>query len=124
MTSLSLRSRPPRHPTESLDGLVFLPRTIDKARAALAGGDLGDYSLAGLSEMLLQWIGVEPSRFLRMIAAVSDENDVAAWLRQNADTTCYHRWNEWLDRRDPKLFRLIDVLAADDKLAFGLSAAS
>ena len=144
MTPLSLRNRPPRHPTEALDGLVFLPRTIDKARAALAGGDMGDYSLAGLSEMLLQHIGVEPSRFVRVVAAVEDERDVAAWLRQHADTTCYQRWNEWLEsrvidnaiyrarierrypvaRRNPNLFRLIDVLAADDLVTFGLSAAS
>ena len=144
MTPLSLRNRPPRPPIDMLDGLAFLPRTIDKFRAALPGGDLGEYSLAGLSEMLLQRIGVDPARFLRMVAAARDENDVTVWLRQNADTTSYGGWNEWLAsrvidtplyrarierrypvvRRNPNLFRLIDVLAADDLVTFGLSAAS
>jgi hypothetical protein len=41
MTPLNLTVHPPRVPRAELDGLIFLPRTIDKVRATLPGGDIG-----------------------------------------------------------------------------------
>jgi hypothetical protein len=38
MDALDLTKAPPRAPRETLAGVVFLPRTIDKMRATLPGG--------------------------------------------------------------------------------------
>lgn len=58
---IDLRTRPPRHPLAQLDGLVMLPRTIDKARALLAG-TIGDYDLQGHHEHArARWRRPEPA---------------------------------------------------------------
>ena len=47
----------PRSPYESMHGIVFLPRAIDKVRAEIAG-TLGDYiSRTFFSGMLLEFLG-------------------------------------------------------------------
>jgi hypothetical protein len=43
VTPLDLRTRPPRGPRETILGFYFLPRTIDKLRAELPGGNLGAF---------------------------------------------------------------------------------
>ena len=43
MEPLDLTTRPPRAPRESLAGLAFMPRTIDKLRAEMPGGNMGKY---------------------------------------------------------------------------------
>lgn len=137
VTPLDLRASPPRPPVDALDGLVFLPRTIDKARALIPGGSLGAYALHGLSEMMLSTIRVAPARFCDAVRGAGSDAEVAAWLRERADTTAYGRWNEWLLSRriddaghrarvtvlypaaaDPSLVRIVDVLAADDEEGF------
>lgn len=94
MTALDLRIRPPRPPRESLDGLLFMPRTIDKIRATLPGGHLGPYHIApGLSQILLSIICVELSELRAAVMRAPGDNSVAAWLRAHADTAQYVRAN-------------------------------
>jgi Domain of unknown function (DUF5069) len=110
MTGLDLRIRPPRSPRERLDGLVFMPRTIDKIRATLPGGHLGPYHIApGMSHMLLSIISVDLTALRATIMDASSDDDVAAWLRTNADISQYQRANatlsEWRHENIPQEHR-------------------
>jgi Domain of unknown function (DUF5069) len=88
----------------------MMPRTIDKLRAKLPGGKIGAYSITtafvpGLSLLLLDGIGVTEECLLEVVQAVSVEDEIAAWLRRNADLSSGALLNE-------KLFspRIEDVL--------------
>ena len=71
----------PRSPYESLQGIVFLPRAIDKVRAEIAG-TLGDYlSRTGFSGMLLEFLGIEPADFVDAVATRSSDDEVWAWVK-------------------------------------------
>jgi hypothetical protein len=98
MNSIDLRVRAPRPPRERLDGLLFLPRTIDKICATFPGGHLGPYHIApGMSDMLMTIIGVDLADFRAAVMSAPDEDAVAAWLRACADTSAYARANEVLE---------------------------
>lgn len=90
MTALDLRIRPPRAPREQLDGLVFMPRTIDKIRATLPDGHLGPYTIApGMSHTLLTIIGVQLAELRSAVILAEGDDDIAAWLQTHADTSRY-----------------------------------
>lgn len=97
MKALDLRIRPPRGPREELDGLMFMPRTIDKIRATFPGGHLGPYQIVpGLSQMLIDAIGVELPQLRRTIMLAKSDFEVAGWLRDNANATQYASVNRVL----------------------------
>ncbi len=140
MQPLDLTKRPPAPVYDSLDGLMLLPRTIDKARAMLPGGKLGEYKLAGLSEELFSVIGVKEEEFVALVRRAESAEEVAAWLREHADVSKYEQYNQWLQHREindenrerleqryPVLARnksitkLLDMLDADDREAFAQS---
>jgi hypothetical protein len=76
----------PRSPNEKLLGLPMLPRTIDKARAALAG-TLGEYLYGEKSSFdmaLLDFLGLSPERFLEGVRSSPDDQTMVAWLKANA----------------------------------------
>ena len=137
MEPLDLTKRPPRSPRERLDGVVLVPRTIDKMRASLPGGNIGGYKVPGFSTRMLQMIGVSEADLLEAVRTASSDADVAAWLRAHADTSAYPRVNEHFEgltaeklsdpedyhRRYPIARRLgltniFDVLEADDREGF------
>lgn len=99
MEPLDLSKRPPRSPRAKLDGLVMLPRTIDKMRALLPGGDIGPYKIDGLSVRLLNIIGVKPEDLQAAVSAASCEDEVSAWLRSTADVGEYEEANRILSHR-------------------------
>lgn len=74
----------PRSPKEKLGGLVWLPRLIDKAKAALAG-KLGDYRYnCPMDERFFAFLGLRADEFL---AAVRDRDGDAAvleWVQERA----------------------------------------
>ena len=71
----------PRSPYESMHGIVFLPRAIDKVRAEIAG-TLGDYiSRTFFSGMLLEFLGIEPQDFVDAVAARDSDEEVWAWVK-------------------------------------------
>ncbi len=138
MEPLDLTKRPPRSPREELDGLVMLPRTIDKLRATLPGGNPGAYNIAGFSERVLETIGITETQLRDVVADAPDDRAVVAWLRENADTSKYAEISERLRARSlddvadkgafierypiikkrPDLHLLFDVLDADDADTF------
>jgi len=144
MEPLDLRAHPPRSPYEELDGLMFMPRTIDKLRALLPGGNPGVYfingPIPGMSGFLIQRLGISEEALRDAVAAASSDDDVAAWLREHTDASQYSAINETLRRIKPKhaqdpavfatiyaetlalhpdLVHTLDIIEADDRRMFG-----
>lgn len=138
MTPLDLSKTPPRSPRERLDGLTMLPRTIDKLRALLPGGNPGDYAIAGFSQRLLDAIEVREEQLRDVVAKAAHDQDVVDWLRTNARTEKYAEISTFLENRKlgdvsdreefgnrypisrsmPDDALLIDMLDRDDAAAF------
>ena len=113
MEPLDLTAQPPRSPYEKMEGLLILPRTIDKLRAKLPGGKIGSYAVRGISPllpgfslMLLDGIGVTEDRLLEIVEHAAVENEIALWVRWNADLSSVDTLNRRLLGR-----RIEDVLA-------------
>lgn len=143
MEPLDLRLHPPRSAYAELDGLMLMPRTIDKLRAFLPGGNPGEYfingPIKGISGYLLERLRIDESELLAKVAAAQSEDDIAAWIRTKIDATLYPGINATLARikpkhaEDPALFAqlyaetialhpelefIIDIIDADDRRIF------
>jgi hypothetical protein len=137
MEPLDLSKRPPRSPRERLDGLAMMPRTIDKLRSTLPGGNPGAYKVAGFSARMLDMLGVNEDKLREVVRMAASDQDVAAWLRTHADVSKYPEINEHFESqvheklKDPEGFdqrypvrkrlglsKLLDVLEADDRESF------
>ena len=82
-TAPDLTKQAPRSPREQLDGMMLLPRAIDKARAHLAG-TLGDYVYCDckLNHMLFETIGTTEDDFLEAVRTSPADEDVATWIHE------------------------------------------
>lgn len=138
MEPLDLTQRPPRGPREKLAGLVMLPRTIDKIRALMPGGDPGVYHIAGFSQRLLEGIGIELEALTAVVKDAGSDDEVAQWVREHGDTSKFVAINESMENRvqsrmDPDARasfeekygsparlhdNLFDVIEADDREMF------
>ena len=106
MDSLDLRTRPPRSCYDELDGLMFMPRTIDKLRAQLPGGHSGEYfingPIKGMSAYLLERLDISEADLLETIRAAKSEDEIAVWLRAHTDRAEYPRINQTIRHIKPK----------------------
>jgi hypothetical protein len=112
MEAKDLRSGPPRRWSEQLGGIYWLPRLIDKARAAMAG-TLGDY-LYGQSPMdhgLLRELGLSHREFAVLVKNAGDDAGVLAALeaRDPAALSRAKAWSEPLPREHKMFFFFIDI---------------
>ena len=141
MDALDLTKRPPRSPRDLLPGLdLFMAaRTVDKLRATLPGGNIGEYQITGFSSSLLNALGIAESVLRKVIAQASSDEEVASWIREHSDSSRYGEINAKLEgrtvgerlndeeflRRYPSARNLppetsrLDHLIADDAEAFG-----
>jgi hypothetical protein len=137
MTPLDLRIAPPRPPRAAAGGVIFLPRSIDKARASLAGGNLGEYTIEGLTQGMLEKLGLSVLAFTAAVEAARDEAEVVAFVSERALQGAIEEWNAsilqrlsrggnraealvahpWLHTR-PDLTLSVDVLEEDDRQSF------
>ena len=101
MEPLDLTKQPPRGPREALAGLPFLPRTIDKMRAALPGGNLGEYNdgHVGMSTTVLKRIGIEPADLQAVVASAKSESEVVDWVRKHGDVSAVQAVHEMVNIR-------------------------
>jgi hypothetical protein len=136
--------RPPRSCYEQLDGLMLMPRTIDKLRAQLPGGNPGVYfingRIKGISGYLLERLGVHEDELLDVVGRAASDEEIAAWLRARTDASQYPAINQTLCRIKPKhaedeayvrdeyaavlakrpdLELIVDIVDADDRRLFG-----
>ncbi len=58
---------------------MMLPRTIDKARGLIPGGDPGDYAIEpGWSAWLLRELGFTQTEFVELVRRAADDAEIAA----------------------------------------------
>ena len=137
MKPLNLREKPPRDARERLAGLMMLPRTIDKARASLTGGDPGGYFITpGLSAWLLRKLRFTEDEFVELVRNADSEEQIAEIVGARAsedriehlngfmesfkvaDVAEDHNFEELYGPCDPNDL-VIDVMARDDAKMFG-----
>jgi hypothetical protein len=112
MEARDLRAGPPRRWNDTLDGIPWLPRLIDKARAVDAG-TLGTY-LYGQSptdHSLLRALGLSHRRFLELVASSADDGAVLAALAAR-DAQAIARAREWgshLGSQHGWFFLMLDI---------------
>jgi Domain of unknown function (DUF5069) len=140
MTPLDLRENPPRGVRETILGYYFLPRTIDKLRAELPGGNLGPFLNhdTGFSAYTVRRLGLDMNEFRDAVAAAPDEAAVVAWLAGRIDPDGADALNAKLDSfiiermsaedqqlvrerhpvldQRPELSKLLDIIDADDEV--------
>jgi hypothetical protein len=141
MDALDLTKRPPRGPRVFLPGLeLFMAaRTVDKLRATLPGGNIGEYQITGFSSSLLNALGIAEGVLRNFIAQANSDGEIAAWIREHSNPDRYAEINSKLEGRtvgerlnDPEFLRRypsarnlppetsrLDHLAADDDEMFG-----
>ncbi len=108
-----LRVSAPRRWSDELGGIRWLPRLIDKARAAMRGA-LGDY-LYGQSPMdrsLLRALGLSYRDFTSIVRqAGDDDGKVLALLEERSPEglALARRWSERLERRHKPFLYLVDL---------------
>jgi hypothetical protein len=135
MEPLDLSKHPPRPPRAELDGIVFLPRSIDKARAYLEGGNRNGYNVPGVTGGMLERFGISNDDFVAAVNAATHDADVVAFVRRHADQAMVEEWNAWVQSREPRgnrnlpevleiypwlkdqpdLTLVLDILAEDDR---------
>jgi len=98
MKSLNLTRNPPRSPREKLGGLLMLARTIDKLRAELPEGNLGQYKFEGYSSRLLESLAIDPDALRAVVAESADEATVVAWVHAHSDVSRYDAINDGLTK--------------------------
>jgi hypothetical protein len=142
MTPLDLSSKPPRAARETVLGFYFLPRTIDKLRAQLPGGNLGPYLNhdTGFSAFVVRRLGLNMDDFRTAVAEAENETEVIAWLAARIDPANAPAMNAKLESfvvdrmppedqqlvrarhpvlaERPELAKILDILDADDHHAF------
>jgi hypothetical protein len=134
MDALDLSKSPPRKPHAELGGIIFLPRSIDKARATLSGGERNEYNVPGFTTRMLEKLGITPDDFIAAVAAAKSDDDVLAYVREHSAQAQIDEWNAfvkaaqprngdraeatkiftWLGER-PDLTQTLDILEEDDK---------
>jgi Domain of unknown function (DUF5069) len=142
LTPLDLRTHRPRPVRATILGFYLVPRTIDKLRAELPGGNLGRYVNhdTGFSAYVVRRMGLDMNDFRNAVAAAPDEDAVIAWLAARIDTTLAPTVNAKLESfvvermsaddqvlvrerhpvmaQRPELSVVLDILDADDELTF------
>ena len=77
---MDLRTSRPRSPYESVGGIRFLPRTIDKMRAHLSG-TAGDYvAHTGASRRIFKLFGISSGTFEEVVKANQTDEEILAAL--------------------------------------------
>jgi hypothetical protein len=143
MVPLDLTLAAPRAPREQLADVIFLPRTIDKLRASLPGGNLGAYTIEGFSTMLLDALDIELDALTAVVRDADGDASVAAFVRSETTPERIAAWNAMISERLPRggdraaalevypwlrdypeLPKALDVLAEDDRRHFAAISSS
>jgi len=117
MDALDLRKAPPRRPRAELAGVVFLPRSIDKIRATLPGGDLGAYTISGLTATMFDMLGIALEDVTAAVRSAATDYDVAAYVREHARPGGVDAWHTYVFARKPKNGNRAEEIAAYPFLA-------
>jgi Domain of unknown function (DUF5069) len=117
MEALDLTNRHPRPTRAELGGITFLPRSIDKARAALPGGNLAGYTIEGLTGRMLDDLGISVDAFIAAVAAAKTDEDVLTFVLQHATPGGVESWNTYALNRELYLGNRAEAIAENPWLA-------
>jgi Domain of unknown function (DUF5069) len=119
-------------------GFYFLPRTVDKLRAELPGGNAGNYvnEERGFSAYIVRRLGLDMDEFRQAVADCADEAALQEWLAARIDSSAAPALNAKFEtfvvermspddqnlvrRRHPvmavrpEFTKILDILEADD----------
>lgn len=94
----------PRSPREQLDGMMLLPRAIDKARAQLEG-KLGEYIYYGcrFNLRLFNTLGVTEDEFLDAVRRSKSDDEVVEWIREyvRPERDKIEKMHQWVLHNEP-----------------------
>lgn len=93
MDALDLSHAHPRPTRAELGGITFLPRSIDKFRAALPGGELAGYRTDGFTGRMLEHLGIAPEAFQEAVARAGSDEDVLRFVQEHAVPGGAEAWN-------------------------------
>ena len=78
-----------------------LPAALhDKARALLPGGAIGDYTIPGFTETMLEKFGVSVDDFVATVGDAKNDEDIVAWVRRYATPGGIEAWNQFANDRE------------------------
>jgi hypothetical protein len=107
---MDLRTRRPRSPYETVGGIRFLPRTIDKMRAHVSGTAGGYRVHVGASRRIFRLFGISSGTFEEIVKANQTDEEILAALmalknltpadRDRFNNSLYMRFACWLLRND------------------------
>lgn len=119
MTARDLRVQPPRRWSDAIDGIQWLPRLIDKTRAAQTG-KLGSYFFgqSPFDRALLHAFGVGYRSFSKIVADAPDDATILSALcdQDPASLDRARAWSQTLATRHRLMMMILD---ADDGYAKG-----
>ena len=142
MTPLDLTVHKPRSVRATILGFYFLPRTVDKLRAELPGGNIGPYLNhdTGFSAFVVRRLGLDMNEFREAVAKAPDEDAIVEWLAARVDASTAPALNAKLETfvvermsaedqvlvrerhpvmtERPDLSKILDILDAEDEHAF------
>jgi hypothetical protein len=97
VTGKDLRKEPPRSPRIRVGGYAILGRTIDKARALVAG-NIGEYHFdCPLDNMLFGFKGVNAEDFKTQIEQGASDVEIVNWLNQSGQNKTPKQIKRWAD---------------------------
>jgi len=86
----------PRRGRDEIDGVMWLKRVSDKARAA-AAGTIHDYIYpCPMDKGVMERWGITPDQFDVAIARHATDEDLLGWLRERTTDENIARANHWL----------------------------
>lgn len=96
LNALNLNHEFPRSPRSTVGGFVIAGRALDKCRAVLAG-TAGEYHYdCPLDNMFFEFTGISSDAFKDFVATGANDEEVAAWIKQQTATLSIEevvRWN-------------------------------
>ncbi|MES2697891.1 MAG: DUF5069 domain-containing protein [Verrucomicrobiota bacterium] len=104
--ALDLKQRPPRSPRLRLGGYIFLPRLLDKGRAALAG-KLGEYRFngKGMDRHFFNFTGLTFEALKQELTKGGGDGELLAWVEAHAtkrrEPWEIAAWSDYMERRTP-----------------------
>ena len=100
MEPLDLSQAHPRATRAELSGITFLPRSIDKLRASLPGGNLAGYTIEGFTGRMLESLGISPEALLGVVGEAKTDEDVARYVREHSVAGGAEAWNTYVLNRE------------------------
>jgi hypothetical protein len=117
MEPLDLSQRHPRPTRAELAGIVFLPRSIDKLRASLPGGNLAGYTIEGFTGRMLECLGIDPEKLRDVVAEAKTDDDVARYVQAHAVAGGADAWNSYALNRELYLGNRTEAIEENPWLA-------